>query len=145
MNTKLKEITIVLLIIVLIKIDPVYAYSNDYSQEEMKENLTYCVNYFYEGIIDINNTDCYYNEPYGKKINTFIDKPKEGYVFDSFDPITVLDIEENIMNVYYKKEEIGEITPPKTGINNKNISETIFLFSILLGGFFITLSLKYKE
>lgn len=67
-----------------------------------KRSLSYCVNYFYDGIIAINNTDCFYGQPLGKEITSFVDKPKEGYVFDSFDSITVLDIEENIMNVYYK-------------------------------------------
>lgn len=82
-----------------------------------KNDLSYCVNYFYDGIIDINKTECFYGQPYGKNITSFVDKPKEGFIFESFDPITILDKEENIMNVYYKKLSSGEIIPPKTGIN----------------------------
>lgn len=70
-----------------------------------KTNLSYCVNYFYDGIISINDTECYYNQTHGTEINFFIDKPKEGYVYYGFDPIVILDIEENIMNVYYEKKE----------------------------------------
>lgn len=99
-----------------------------------KDNLTYCVNYFYEGIVDINNTECYYNQPYGKEITSFIDKPKEGYVFESFDSITVLDQEENIMNVYYKKLSSGEIVPPKTSVNIGNTIGILSIPSLLLIG-----------
>jgi hypothetical protein len=71
-----------------------------------KTNLSYCVNYFYGGIISVNDTMCYYNQTHGTEINFFIDKPKEGYVYSGFDPIIILDIDENIMNVYYEKEEV---------------------------------------
>ena len=67
-----------------------------------KTNLSYCVNYFYGGIISVNDTNCYYNQTHGTFVNFFIDKPKEGYVYSGYDPIIILDIEENIMNVYYE-------------------------------------------
>ena len=86
-----------------------------------KNNLSYCVNYFYDGIIFINNTECFYEQTYGKKITSFTDKPREGYVFESFDEITVLDIEENIMNVHYKKASSEEIGAPNTSISFSNI------------------------
>jgi len=68
-----------------------------------KNDLSYCVNYFYDGIISINDTECYYNKTFGEEITTFVDKPREDYKFVNFDSITILDIEENIMNVYYEK------------------------------------------
>lgn len=71
-----------------------------------KTNLSYCVNYFYGGIISVNDTICYYNQTHGTEVTFFIDKPKEGYVYSGFDPIIILDIDENIMNVYYEKEEV---------------------------------------
>lgn len=101
-----------------------------------KDSLTYCVNYFYGGIIDINNTECYYNQSYGKEITSFIDKSKEGYVFENFEPITVLDKEENIMNVYYKKLDSGEIVPPKTNINKGNLIIFTSISSILIIGIY---------
>lgn len=98
-----------------------------------KSNLSYCINYFYDGIIAINNTDCFYEQPYGKEVTSFVDKPKEGYVFDSFDSITVLDIEENIMNVYYKSSTTEEITPPNTSLDHNNIiTSLIKLIKILI-------------
>lgn len=101
----------------------------------IKDNLSYCVNYFYDGIIDINATECYYDQTYGKEITSFIDKPKEGYVFDNFEPIVVLDQEENIMNVYYKKVASGEIVPPKTGVDTSldGVSFVSISSLILLG------------
>lgn len=68
-----------------------------------KNNLSYCVNYFYDGIISINDTECYYNKTFGEEITTFVDKPRLGYSLKNFDSIIILDIEENIMNVYYEK------------------------------------------
>lgn len=76
-----------------------------------KTNLSYCVNYFYDGIISVNDTECYYDQMHGTEINFFIDKPKEGYIYSGFEPIVILDIEENIMNVYYVKEETIEKYP----------------------------------
>lgn len=101
----------------------------------IRDNLSYCVNYFYDGIIDINATECYYDQTYGKEITSFIDKPKEGYVFDNFEPIVVLDQEENIMNVYYKKVASGEIVPPKTGVDTSldGVSFVSISSLILLG------------
>jgi len=87
-----------------------------------KNNLSYCINYFYDGIIFINNTECFYDQTYGEEITTFTDKPKEGYKFVEADFITVLDIEENIMNVYYesinKEESFLVNTSYKNIINN---------------------------
>lgn len=103
----------------------------------IKDNLSYCVNYFYDGIIDINATECYYDQTYGKEITSFIDKPKEGYVFDNFEPIVILDQEENIMNVYYKKVESGEIVPPKTGVESSfDRVNFVSLSSLLLLGIY---------
>lgn len=106
-----------------------------------KNDLSYCVNYFYDGIIDINKTECFYGQPYGKNITSFIDKPKDGFIFESFDPITILDKEENIMNVYYKKLPSGEIIPPKTGITR--VYGVIGLTSAIATGF-ITYIIKRK-
>ena len=86
-----------------------------------KNNLSYCINYFYDGIISVNNTECFYNQQYGKEITSFIDKPREGYVFDGFDPITVLDIEENIMNVYYKSSNSTFVVSKNPSATNTNI------------------------
>lgn len=102
-----------------------------------KNDLSYCINYFYGGIIDINNTECFYGQPYGKKINSFIDKPKEGFTFDNFEPITVLDKEENIMNVYYKAISSGEITPPNTNVNSSRLFLVIISSSAILGAYII--------
>ena len=102
-----------------------------------KSNLSYCINYFYDGIIAINNTECFYEQPLGKEIASFVDKPKEGYVFDRFDSIVVLDIEENIMNVYYKSASNEEITPPITSITYNNIiSNLIEFFRTLISSIF---------
>ncbi len=78
--------------------------------------LNYCVNYFYDGIIDINNEECYYDVPYGSIIDTFIDKPKDGYILDFYVPITLVSNEENYMNINYRSLKEGEIIPPNTGI-----------------------------
>lgn len=91
-------------------------------------NLSYCINYFYDGIVAINNTDCFYGQPFGKEVTSFVDKPKDGYVFDRFDSITVLDIEENIMNVYYKSASIEDIEPPNTSITYNNIISNLINF-----------------
>lgn len=87
-----------------------------------KTNLSYCVNYFYGGIISVNDTICYYNQTHGTEVNFFVDKPKEGYTYLGFDPITILDIEENIMNVYYEKE--------KNKIEKNSIIYSIFQYGI---------------
>lgn len=90
-----------------------------------KNNLTYCVNYFYGGIIFVNNTECFYNRTYGEEITTFKDKPIDGYVFESFTPITVLDVEENIMNVFYEKNLIEEVSSVKEGVR-PNFIQNLF-------------------
>jgi len=96
-----------------------------------KTNLSYCVNYFYGGIISVNDTVCYYNQTHGTEINSFVDKPKEGYVYSGFDPIIVLDIEENIMNVYYEKEE--------KKIERKSLIYSVFQYGINIFNKFIDL------
>lgn len=97
-----------------------------------KTNLSYCVNYFYDGIISVNDTICYYNQTHGTKIDFFIDKPKEGYVYYGFEPIIVLDIEENIMNVYYKKDD-------KYNNSYSNLVSFIFEYGLNLVNKFIKL------
>ena len=112
MSKILKLLLLLFLLVNILKVDALIE-PIDFN---IDTNYSYCVYYFYDGIIDINNTECYYNIPYGITIDSFIPKPKEGYVLDNFNKIKVIDNINNYINVSYRSLAIGEIIPPNTGL-----------------------------
>ena len=86
-----------------------------------KTDLTYRVEYYYDGMIDSSKTELYENQVFGTVINNYIEKQPHGYKFISDTaPITLEDKEDNIIKVYYESIPQGDITPPKTGIETSN-------------------------
>lgn len=74
-------------------------------------NLTYVVNYYYDGILDIDETEIVTNNTLSSIINDYQDKNKYGYILDYEEnlPLTISNnIEKNIINIYYKKN-VGKI------------------------------------
>ena len=73
----------------------------------LKPLYNYTIEYYYEGQIDESQTESL-EAIEGKVIDTYIDKPKDGYVFDRVEgiPLTITSEEENnIIKVYYKARE----------------------------------------
>lgn len=84
-----------------------------------KDNLTYRVEYYYDGNIDSSKTEYFENLTYGDVITNYKEKLPADYKFvNDTAPLTIDDTEDNVIKVYYKSVSKGDITPPKTGINN---------------------------
>lgn len=82
------------------------------------DNLSYRVEYYYDGVIDDTKTEVYTNILYGTKVDNYPDKLIDGYKFDSYSgDITVTD-NDGVIKVYYVKEK--EESAPNTGIKGKN-------------------------
>lgn len=84
-----------------------------------KDNLTYRVEYYYDGNIDSSKTEYFENLTYGDVITNYKEKLPADYKFvNDTAPLTIDDTEDNVIKVYYKSVSKGDVTPPKTGINN---------------------------
>ena len=73
----------------------------------VKDKFNYTVEYYYEGILDEENTDII-EATYKDVIKTYTDKVKVGYKFDETDnlPLTISEKEEeNLIKVYYVIDE----------------------------------------
>lgn len=82
------------------------------------DNLSYRVEYYYDGVINTDKTEVYNNILYGTKVDSYPDKLVDGYKFDSYSgSITVVD-NDGVIKVYYVKEK--EETAPNTGIKGKS-------------------------
>ena len=82
-----------------------------------KDNLTYRVEYYYDGNIDSSKTEYFENLTYGDVITNYKEKLPADYRFVSDTaPLIIDDTEDNVIKVYYVSEPKGDITPPKTGI-----------------------------
>ena len=99
-----------------------------------KDNLTFRVEYYYDGNIDSSKTEYFENLTYGDVITNYKEKLPAGYRFVSDTaPLIIDDTEDNVIKVYYVSEPKGNITPPKTGIyttyylSNTSIIGTIAL------------------
>ena len=100
-----------------------------------KDNLSYCVEYYYDGIIDSSKTDCFNNVTYKDIINSYTKKQPVGYEYigDNI-PLTIEDSTNNVIKVYYKKVIGNEVTPPKTGIKTigyLSLMSSLSLLSLL--------------
>ena len=65
----------------------------------------YSVEYYFEEVLDETLTDKFTAE-YGSKINTYVDKVKQGYHFDKSENLSLTittNPEENVIKIYYKK------------------------------------------
>ena len=73
----------------------------------LKPQYNYKIEYYYDGVLDTSATETLQSIE-GKQIDTYPDKPKEGYVFDRTEnlPLTVSTDEiQNVIKVYYKPRE----------------------------------------
>ena len=71
-----------------------------------RNDLSYRVEYYYDGIKDDSETVIFDNQTFGATINTYNDKKITGYEFDKTEnlPLTIgVNEEENVIKVYYKK------------------------------------------
>ena len=104
-----------------------------------KTDLTYRVEYYYDGIIDSSKTEVFENQVFGTVINNYVEKQPYGYEFVSDTaPLTIEDTEDNVIKVYYESIPQGEITPPKTGIDNTNNYISFIYLISTLGFIFIS-------
>lgn len=86
-----------------------------------KDNLTYRVEYYYDGNIDSSKTDYFEGFTFGEVITNYTEKLPADYKFvKDTAPLTIDDSEDNVIKVYYESVAKGDITPPKTGINSTN-------------------------
>lgn len=92
----------------------------------IKDDLTYRVEYYYDGVIDDSKTEEYENIVYGTVINQYPEKLVDGYKFDkNSGKLVVTDDKDNVIKVYYTKIE-EEVSAPNTGVNTND-----YLFFIL--------------
>ncbi|MBQ7087360.1 MAG: VWA domain-containing protein [Clostridia bacterium] len=93
----------------------------------VKDNFNYTVNYYYDGKMDESKTE-EKSAAYGDVIETYTDKPEEGYKFDKTEnlPLTVSEkAENNVINVYYVKDNYGyTIRYHYDGIHDENADVT---------------------
>ena len=101
-----------------------------------RTDLSYVVQYYYDGVLDEDATVYYVNQTFGDKITKYIDKAKDGYTLDRVEnlPLTIsVDKDKNIIKVYYvntAKDEPIEIPNTSTTHSSANGGE-LLLFSIL--------------
>lgn len=107
-----------------------------------KDNLTYRVEYYYDGNIDSSKTEYFENLTYGDVITNYKEKLPADYKFvNDTAPLTIDDTEDNVIKVYYESVSKGDITPPKTGINNASYLS----ISCIIGMIALSLSKKKQE
>ena len=107
-----------------------------------KDNLTYRVEYYYDGNIDSSKTEYFENLTYGDVITNYKEKLPADYKFvNDTAPLTIDDTEDNVIKVYYKSVSNGDITPPKTGINNASYLS----ITCIIGMIALSLSKKKQE
>lgn len=105
---------------------------------EKRNDLSYKVEYYYDGVLDESKTYIVNNVTYGSVITEFIDKSGPSYLLKSCSDLTI-GLEENVLKVYYEKIKMAsnEIIPPKTGIIDNSsgfisiISSSIVLLFLL--------------
>lgn len=107
-----------------------------------KDNLTYRVEYYYDGNIDSSKTEYFENLTYGDVITNYKEKLPANYKFvNDTAPLTIDDTEDNVIKVYYESVSKGDITPPKTGINNASYLS----ITCIVGMIALSLSKKKQE
>ena len=107
-----------------------------------KDNLTYRVEYYYDGNIDSSKTEYFENLTYGDVITNYKEKLPADYKFvNDTAPLTIDDTEDNVIKVYYESVSKGDITPPKTGINNASYLS----IACIIGMIALSLSKKKQE
>ena len=100
-----------------------------------RDDLTYTVEYYYDGKLDENATETYTDQTFGDEITTYKDKAKEGYELDKVEnlPLTIsVDEEKNVIKVYYvntAKDQPIEI--PNTGLNEDSGSTAGLIVTML--------------
>ena len=68
-----------------------------------RTDLTYCVHYYYDTILDEDATETYENQTFGEEVSTYTPKLKDGYRYDSDTAPITIGTGENIIDVYYVK------------------------------------------
>lgn len=107
-----------------------------------KDNLTYRVEYYYDGNIDSSKTECFENLTYGDVITNYKEKLPADYKFvNDTAPLTIDDTEVNVIKVYYESVSKGDVAPPKTGINNASYLS----ITCIIGMIALSLSKKKQE
>ena len=106
----------------------------------LRNDLSYSVEYYYDNILDETKTEVYNNVKYGKTIDTYIDKNKDGYEFIKDSGSIVIGEDNNIIKVYYGSIEVPA---PQTGVNgfNNSLLEMIMLIGLST---FVTLLITRK-
>lgn len=104
---------------------------------DKRNDLSYTVEYYYDGVLDNSKTYSVNGVAYGAKITEFIDKSGSSYVLKNCSEL-IIGLEENILKVYYEKIKMAanEITPPKTGVDD-NLLEFISLISSSIAVLFL--------
>lgn len=105
-----------------------------------KDDLTYRVEYYYDGVLDKSKTDYFENLTYGTEISEYEDKNIEGYIFVKDTGVLVIDDEiDNVIKVYYEQENPGigsgcedDIQPPNTGVDTTSPLYLLFLLPVAL-------------
>ena len=110
-----------------------------------KNDLTYRVEYYYDDVLDESKTEYYIDKTFGDVIDSYEDKVIEGYVLmnDTL-PLTIDDLEDNVIKVYYYSAGEGDIEPPKTGVEANNY-EYIALLGLLFSSLVLTIKSKKEN
>ena len=130
-----------------------FAYTDPENLPEVIEDGS-VINVYYEKNINKYTIEFYYNQEldasktenleayYGDVIETYPDKIMEDYELEKVEnlPLTI-DVEENVIKVYYIITGVGNVEPPHTGTNN-NIIYTFLGLNLITSALYI---LKKKE
>ena len=69
-----------------------------------RNDLSYSVEYYYNGVLDPTLTDVFENQTYNSEITNYVDKIKTGYKFEKAS-LTTIGVGENVVKIYYVADE----------------------------------------
>ncbi len=71
---------------------------------KVREDIQYTIEYYYDNVKDDNKTEIINNQKYGALIETYPNKNIAGYKWETDTAPIILDVENNIIKVYYIKD-----------------------------------------
>ncbi len=93
---------------------------------KIRTDITYTVEYYYENALDRSKTEVFENQKYGTVVESYPDKNITGYKWETDTGPIVLDLEENIIKVYYVKDKFEyRVEYYYDGIKNDSKTEVL--------------------
>ena len=107
----------------------------------IRTDLSYSVEYYYDDVLDETKTETYNNIKYGTLVNKYEDKSRNGYEFIKDSGSIVVGEGENVIKVYY---ESIEVPAPQTGVENIN-NDLLLMITLMTLSTFVTLIITRKS